>query len=115
MFARTMQLVEECGLTWLHVFPYSAREGTPAARMPQTDGRIARVRAGRLRSLGDDRAARHRRRMRGAQVQILVERPGLGRTEDFSPVRLNGSYAPGDIVAARIIGEADRCLIAEPT
>jgi threonylcarbamoyladenosine tRNA methylthiotransferase MtaB len=113
MFQNSLSLVAECGLTWLHVFPYSARTGTPAARMPQVDGAAIRDRAARLRAAGAERVAAHRRAMQGRQVRLLIERPDLGRTEGFAPTRLGGRHAPGAVVAARVTGEADGLLVAE--
>jgi threonylcarbamoyladenosine tRNA methylthiotransferase MtaB len=116
MFRRTLDLVEECSLVWLHVFPYSPRPGTPAARMPQVPGDIARDRARRLRSAGSAALARYLATEVGMVRDVLVERPGEGRTPQFAPVTLGGtaaSLAPGSIVAARITAAADGRLVAE--
>jgi threonylcarbamoyladenosine tRNA methylthiotransferase MtaB len=88
MFARSLDLVGDCGLTFLHVFPYSPRPGTPAARMPQVDGRVIRERARRLRAQGE--AALRRRLVAeiGAARDVLVESATQGRTEHFIPVAL---------------------------
>ena len=102
MFQNTLALVGEAGLTWLHVFPYSARPGTPAARMPGLPGPVVRERAKRLREAG--RAARDGflASCVGATEDILVERPGLGRTGRFAHVALAGCAATGAVVNARI-------------
>jgi threonylcarbamoyladenosine tRNA methylthiotransferase MtaB len=116
MFRRTLDLVEECGLVWLHVFPYSPRPGTPAARMPQVPGDIARDRARRLRSAGSAALARYLATEVGTVRDVLVERPGEGRTPQFAPVSLTGEAAtlpPGSILAARITAAADGRLVAE--
>jgi threonylcarbamoyladenosine tRNA methylthiotransferase MtaB len=113
MFERSLALVAECGLTWLHVFPFSPRPGTPAARMPQVDGAAIRERAARLRALGAERVAAHHAAMQGRRVRLLMERPEVGRTEGFARTRLGGAHAPGAIVAARITGEAEGLLLAE--
>ena len=113
MFENSLRLVEECGLTWLHVFPFSPRQGTPAARMPQLDGPTIRTRAARLREAGAARVEAHLSEMQGRQAQILIEKPGLGRTEGFALTRLPGDHPPGGIVAARITGQADGQLTAE--
>ncbi len=113
MFENTLDLVAACGLTWLHVFPYSARAGTPAARMPQVDPAAIRERAARLRALGAERVAHHLAAMQGAKVRLLMERPGLGRTEGFAPTRLAGAHQPGSLVAARITGQSEGLLCAE--
>ena len=113
MFENSLRLVEACGLTWLHVFPFSPRAGTPAARMPQVDAAAVRERAARLRALGTARVAAHLSEMQGRAVRLLMERPDLGRTEGFAQTRLAGTHAPGTIVAARITGQAEGMLLAE--
>jgi threonylcarbamoyladenosine tRNA methylthiotransferase MtaB len=112
MFQNALRLVEDCGLTWLHVFPFSARAGTPAARMPQVDGAAIRERAARLRAAGAARVAAHLAAMQGRQVRLLMERPDLGRTEGFAQTRLDREAAPCAIVTARITGQADGVLLA---
>jgi threonylcarbamoyladenosine tRNA methylthiotransferase MtaB len=112
MFENSLRLVEDCGLTWLHVFPFSPRPGTPAARMPATPGPAIRARAERLREAGAARVASHFAAMRGRRVRLLMERPDFGRTEGFAPVRLAGCAAPGSIVEARIIGADATALLA---
>jgi threonylcarbamoyladenosine tRNA methylthiotransferase MtaB len=113
MFARSLELVAECGLTWLHVFPFSPRQGTPAARMPQVEGAVVRERAAQLRALGAERVAAHLAEMQGRKVRLLMERPDLGRTEGFARTRLAGGQAPGAIVQARISGQEDGVLLAD--
>jgi len=96
MFVRSLDLVEECDLTFLHVFPYSPRPGTPAARMPQVSGQKIRERAGRLRAAG---AASLRRKLAsetGATRQVLIESASQGRTEHFLPVAVSGEK-PGAV------------------
>lgn len=110
MFARSLSLVDECDLTFLHVFPYSPRPGTPAARMPQVDGRIIRDRAQRLRASG---AAALRRRLVseiGSERQVLIESAVQGRTEHFVPVAITGG-APGDVRALKIAGHDGERLL----
>lgn len=114
-FENSLRLVAECGLTWLHVFPFSPRQGTPAARMPQVPGAMVRARAARLRALGAERVAAHLQAMRGREVLLLMERSDMGRTEGFAPARLAGAHTPGRIVAARITGAAEGMLLAEAT
>ena len=102
MFENSLRLVEECGLTWLHVFPYSARKGTPAARMPQVQ-KAARVeRAARLRAVGEARVAAHLAAQVGTVQRVLMERPQLGRTEGFAEVEFDADQPVGEIVSARI-------------
>jgi threonylcarbamoyladenosine tRNA methylthiotransferase MtaB len=96
MFARSQDLVGECGLTFLHVFPYSPRPGTPAARMPQVGGRIIRDRAGRLRAAGEAALQRRLQAEIGATRQVLIESATQGRTEHFLPVAISGE-APGAV------------------
>ncbi|MBI3701540.1 MAG: tRNA (N(6)-L-threonylcarbamoyladenosine(37)-C(2))-methylthiotransferase MtaB [Afipia sp.] len=103
MFARSCALVDECDLTFLHVFPYSPRPGTPAAKMPQVDGRTIKDRAKRLRAAGD--VALHRRldAETGSVRQVLIESATQGRTEHFIPVAVSGA-APGEVRALKMTG-----------
>jgi threonylcarbamoyladenosine tRNA methylthiotransferase MtaB len=101
MFKGTLRLIEECGLARAHVFPFSSRAGTPAARMPQTPGEVARARAARLREASDRAWSRHLRARVGRRLKVLMERGGVGRAEDFTPVRLDG-VAPGALCEALI-------------
>ncbi|AVT74321.1 tRNA (N(6)-L-threonylcarbamoyladenosine(37)-C(2))- methylthiotransferase MtaB [Rhodopseudomonas palustris] len=103
MFQRSLDLVEECGLTFLHVFPYSPRPGTPAARMPQLDGRVIRDRAARLRAAGDAALQRRLAAEIGTTRAVLIESPTQGRTEHFLPVAISGA-TPGDVQTLRITG-----------
>ncbi len=102
-FKETLDLVEEAGLTHLHVFPYSERPGTPAARMPQVPKPLRKERAAALRALGERQVARHLAARVGGRDRVLIERPGLGRAEDFSEVTLTDCDAlAGAIVAAEL-------------
>jgi threonylcarbamoyladenosine tRNA methylthiotransferase MtaB len=102
MFENSLRLVEECGLTWLHVFPYSPRQGTPAARMPQVDGATIRARAARLRAAGEAAVARHLAGLSGQVREVLTESPRMGRTECFSEVRFAADQQVGAIVRVRL-------------
>lgn len=104
MFENSMRLVEDCGLTWLHVFPFSPRQGTPAARMPQLDKRLIKDRAARLRAAGKARVDRHLSEQVGAMHQILMENPRMGRTEGFTEVIFDYDQPVGQIVQATISG-----------
>ncbi|MHA1164245.1 MAG: tRNA (N(6)-L-threonylcarbamoyladenosine(37)-C(2))-methylthiotransferase MtaB [Alphaproteobacteria bacterium] len=104
MFEQTLSIIEACGLTYLHVFPYSAREGTPAARMPQVNGKIIKARAARLRAQGAQALEKHLHSQLGAEHRILMETNSRGRTPHFTPVALNTPARPGDIIAARMTG-----------
>ncbi|MCS6876860.1 MAG: tRNA (N(6)-L-threonylcarbamoyladenosine(37)-C(2))-methylthiotransferase MtaB [Geminicoccaceae bacterium] len=94
MFARTLALVEEAGLTFLHVFPYSPRPGTPAARMPQVPVPLRKERAARLRAAGARRLDGFLRSQIGRRVRGLVERGGRGHTDQYAPFRLSGEAPP---------------------
>jgi threonylcarbamoyladenosine tRNA methylthiotransferase MtaB len=114
MFGDTLAAVEECGLAYLHVFPYSPRPGTPAAKMPQVPGAAVRERAARLRAAGDAALARYLATLVGREADVLVEKPGLGRTEHFAETRVPEGIAPGTIVRVRIEGTDGRMLEAAP-
>ncbi|MCR9127201.1 MAG: tRNA (N(6)-L-threonylcarbamoyladenosine(37)-C(2))-methylthiotransferase MtaB [Rhodobacteraceae bacterium] len=110
-FENAMKLVTECQLTWLHVFPYSARAGTPAARMPQVPGTVIRDRAARLRALGREQVAAHLRAVQGRQADVLMETETMGRTEQFTEVHFDVPQAVGGILRARIDGiSGDRVI-----
>ncbi|MBL8573581.1 MAG: tRNA (N(6)-L-threonylcarbamoyladenosine(37)-C(2))-methylthiotransferase MtaB [Hyphomicrobiaceae bacterium] len=111
MFANSLAIVAECGLTHLHVFPYSPRPGTPAARMPQVEKAVIKERAARLRAAGDAAVGRHFAAEIGASRRVLVEKAGLGRTEQFTLTEIDRGE-PGDIVAATITGHTTRALTA---
>ena len=112
MFARSLDIVEECGLTHLHVFPFSARPGTPAARMPQVPRDVVKERARRLRGRGEAALAAHLEAMVGRQVQVLTETRDLGRTEHFTPVRFRSPVEPGQIVGLTVAGHDGREALA---
>jgi len=104
MFENTLSLVEAAGLSFLHVFPFSPRGGTPAARMPQLAKAVVKDRAARLRAAGDAALVSHLDRQVGLTVRAIVEKPGLARAEDFTEVAFEGAGEPGRIVALRIVG-----------
>jgi threonylcarbamoyladenosine tRNA methylthiotransferase MtaB len=107
MFENTLRLVEDCGLTYLHVFPFSARPGTPAAKMPAVAGQIIKERARRLRESGAAALERHHARQIGRVLHVLTERGGLGRAADFTCVRTDGA-PPGlmlDVAIERDVGK----------
>jgi threonylcarbamoyladenosine tRNA methylthiotransferase MtaB len=113
MFDNTLRFVEQANLTWLHVFPYSARTGTPAARMPQVPKEVRKERAGRLRALGQEQVNRFLSAQVGRTAQVLVEQDGTGRTEHFAPVMLPGSPLPGSLLHVTVQGtENQRLLVA---
>jgi threonylcarbamoyladenosine tRNA methylthiotransferase MtaB len=112
MFVRSLDLVDECGLTHLHVFPFSARPGTPAARMPQLDGAIVKARAKRLREKGEAALRRHLDSEVGMQRRVLTEAGGVGRTEQFTQVKLSSPVARGLMLDLTVAGHDGRQLIA---
>jgi threonylcarbamoyladenosine tRNA methylthiotransferase MtaB len=112
MFARSLALVDDCGITHLHVFPFSPRPGTPAARMPQVHGSVVKERARRLRETGMAALRRHLDAEIGARHQVLTELNGIGRTRQFTPVRLPNLMAPGEMVELSIARHDGRQLIA---
>jgi threonylcarbamoyladenosine tRNA methylthiotransferase MtaB len=112
MFARSLDLVDDCGLTQLHVFPFSPRPGTPAARMPQVSREVVKDRARRLRDKGDAALRRHLDSEIGTRRRVLAESRGLARTEQFTPVRLAGRVEPGTIFDIDITGHDGRQLLA---
>ena len=114
-FENSLKIVEECGLAHLHVFPFSPRESTPAARMPQLPREIVKERAKRLRETADAAWLRHMNRLVGTQQDVLIERDQIGRTEDFSLVEVPGSTAaPGEIVPVTVDGHDGAKLTAKP-
>jgi threonylcarbamoyladenosine tRNA methylthiotransferase MtaB len=112
MFAHSLDLVDECGLTQLHVFPYSFRPGTPAARMPQVARGVITERARRLREKGEAALARDLAREVGARRRVLTESRALGRTEQFLAVRLATPVMPGEILDLTIADHDGRQLLA---
>jgi len=101
-FESSIKLVEECGLTWLHIFPYSKRDGTPAARMPQIDGKTIKSRAKLLRSLGKKVRIKHLTEQIGRKHKVLMESSILGRTEQFAEVLFAIPKQEGSIIDATI-------------
>jgi threonylcarbamoyladenosine tRNA methylthiotransferase MtaB len=112
MFERSLDLVDACGLTHLHVFPFSPRPGTPAARMPQVRREIAKQRARRLRHKGDAALLQHLAGQTGMRRRVLVETNEVGRTEQFTSVQLAVPTEPGTIIEVTISGHDRRHLLA---
>ncbi|EPX82268.1 tRNA (N(6)-L-threonylcarbamoyladenosine(37)-C(2))-methylthiotransferase MtaB [Salipiger mucosus] len=112
-FENSLKLVEDCDLTWLHVFPYSARPGTPAARIPQKiDGRTIKHRAARLRDAGRAAVERHLAAQEGQTHRVLMEAPDMGRTEQFAEVGFDTPQTEGAVVTAVIRGHSGQRLTA---
>jgi threonylcarbamoyladenosine tRNA methylthiotransferase MtaB len=111
MFENTLAMVDACGLTYLHVFPFSPRPGTPAARMPQTPGDVVRERARRLRERGAARLAAHLAARVGRPIEVLTERGGMARAADFTPMRLRTEPAPGRLLVLAASGHDGQKLL----
>ena len=112
MFQNALALVKDCGLTFLHVFPFSPRKGTPAARMPAVPGAVIRDRAARLRAAGDAALAAHLAAQHGRRVQVLTEGPRLGRTPQFTEVAFAEDRPEGTLLDVTITGDDGRRLTA---
>jgi threonylcarbamoyladenosine tRNA methylthiotransferase MtaB len=113
LFEETLRFVKEMQVPYLHVFPYSERPGTPAARMPAVAIPVRRARAARLRRAGQDVAGRFLASQVGRVVSVLTEAGGSGHTEHFAPVRLHRAAEPGALLTARVTGTAGGSLLAE--
>ncbi|SFR36001.1 tRNA (N(6)-L-threonylcarbamoyladenosine(37)-C(2))-methylthiotransferase MtaB [Litoreibacter janthinus] len=104
MFENSLKLVKDCDLTWLHIFPYSAREGTPAAKMPAVNGKVIKARAALLRAAGEAQVQKHLASRVGHSHHVLMENPRMGRTEQFTETLFETDQPVGQIIPARIIG-----------
>jgi threonylcarbamoyladenosine tRNA methylthiotransferase MtaB len=115
MFSNTLRLVDECGLSFLHVFPFSARPQTAAARMPQLDRALVKERAARLRGKAAERLSLHLQAQQGEVFEVLMEHNGMGRTPGFTEIEISGEGVGlgGSIVKARATGCGERHLIGE--
>ncbi len=114
MFKNSLALIEDCTLTWLHVFPYSPRNGTPAARMPAVHGKDIKSRAARLRAKGEQQVQTHLAAQIGQTHRVLMENPQMGRTQQFAEVIFDKSQPTGQIVEVTISGLSGTRLIAHP-
>ncbi|HXS05257.1 MAG TPA: tRNA (N(6)-L-threonylcarbamoyladenosine(37)-C(2))-methylthiotransferase MtaB [Rhizomicrobium sp.] len=115
MFENSLKLVDEAGLTQLHVFPFSPRAGTPAARMPQLGSGVAKERGRRLRAKGDQARMTRFSALTGATRIVLVEKPGFGHSECFAPVAFEGAAMPGSIVPVLVTGTDGTRLVGRHT
>ena len=112
MFQNTLDIVEECDLTFLHVFPYSEREGTPAARMPQVQHAVRTERAAKLREAGENQLSKFLRNHINRTRQVVVEKEKYGHTEHFAPVVLDKAYDAGTLLTVRVTGIENNKLTA---
>ena len=114
MFQRSLDLVAECGLAFVHVFPYSPRPGTPAARMPQLAHPLVKERAARLRAAGETALAAELRSRVGGETDVLIERPGKGRAEFYAAVDFAQPAATGSVRRMRLIDSNRNSLVGVP-
>jgi threonylcarbamoyladenosine tRNA methylthiotransferase MtaB len=114
MFGRSLDLVAECGLAFVHVFPYSARPGTPAARMPRLPDPLVKERAAWLRSAGQAALAAELASRVGSETDVLIEADGRGRAEFYAAVRFAGSGAAGSIRRMRLVDSSGSSLVGVP-
>ena len=110
MFRRSLDLLAECELAFVHVFPYSARPGTPAARMPQLPNPLVKERAARLRAAGEAALAAELSSRVGSETDVLIERPGIGRAEFYAAVRFAAAGDPGSVRRMRLVGSNGKSL-----
>ena len=102
MFLNTIKIVDECNLDWLHVFPFSPRPGTPAAKMPQNKKETSKKRAKILREKGEKIKKAHLKNLVGKEIEVFVEKNNSGHTNQFAPVKLEDEFLPGTSVIAKI-------------
>jgi threonylcarbamoyladenosine tRNA methylthiotransferase MtaB len=114
MFRRSLDLVAECGLAFVHVFPYSARPGTPAARMPQLPDPLVKERAARLRAAGEGALAADLSSRVGSETDVLLERPGIGRAEFYATVEFSTPGVVGSVSRMRLIESSRNSLVGLP-
>ena len=113
MFLNTIKLVEECDLTFLHVFPFSPRTGTPAARMPQVDKKVIKERAKILRNLGEEKLSEHFEKLKNKKISVIVENDNRARTDGFAKVSLDKDYPSGEILNMIVTGKDKFGLIGK--
>lgn len=112
MFENSLRLIDDCNLTWLHVFPYSVRQGTPAARMPQVDAKAIRDRAARLRAKGEAAVEKHLTKQVNVAQRVLMESARMGRTEHFAEVHFSHDQPTGEIIVAIPVSKTNTYLSA---
>jgi len=104
MFNNTIKLVEECNISFLHVFPFSPREGTPASRMPQLNREIIKKRAKILRELGNEQILKYYNKLENTEINLIVESESRGRSDGFAKVNLNRDYGNGNLIKMLVTG-----------
>jgi threonylcarbamoyladenosine tRNA methylthiotransferase MtaB len=114
MFGRSLELIEECGLAFVHVFPYSPRPGTPAARMPPVPAAIVKERAARLRWAGRAALAAELSSRVGSATDVLIEQPGRGRASFYAAVNFSGAGEPGTVRPMRLVDSDGSNLFGDP-
>jgi threonylcarbamoyladenosine tRNA methylthiotransferase MtaB len=114
MFCHSLDIVEECGIAFLHVFPYSPRPGTPAARMPQLDPAVVRERAARLRAAGAAALNAELSARIGHDSDVLIEGPGRGRADCYAAVRFDSALETGSVARMRFTAASGNNLIGVP-
>ena len=107
MFLNTIKIVDECNLDWLHVFPFSPRPGTPAAKMPQNKKETSKKRAKILRDKGEEIKKAHLKNLVGKEIEVFVEKNNSGHTNQFAPVKLEDEFLPGTSVITKIFKSDD--------
>ena len=111
MFLNSVRLIDECNITFLHVFPFSPRDGTPAARMPQLDREIIKKRAKILRNIGERKIAEHYDKLKNKEINLIVESQNQGRSDTFAKVFLDDSFEAGKIIKMLVTGKRQEGLI----
>jgi threonylcarbamoyladenosine tRNA methylthiotransferase MtaB len=111
MFQNTLNLVHEAGLQYLHVFPYSIREGTPAAKMPQVKGDIKKERANKLREAGEIELVKHLQKNIGETLKAIVEKDKIARAEDFSEIKITSEHEIGSVIDVEVVGLEENRLL----
>jgi threonylcarbamoyladenosine tRNA methylthiotransferase MtaB len=114
MFENSLALIDDCDIVFGHIFPFSSRAGTPAARMPQVDRSVAKERAARLRARADSRKAAWLQSLVGSQQSVLLEKDGRGHAASFADVHVSGAARRGDLLSVRVTGSDGATLLADP-
>ena len=113
MFENSLNLISEVGIIFNHIFPYSKRDGTPAAKMPQVDGKIIKARAKLLREAGSAELQKFLQKQIGKKLNVIVEKDGIGRAENFIEVKISSKQKAGEILSVKASSVEENFLIAE--